>query len=281
MSISRKVNAFHIATRKKTYSAQPISNPSNFCFSPDGRFLAIKSTSGRIVILDSSSGAKVTDFDNEHDGEGSNIEFSGCGAFVIDGSWNGIVRVRDQTNGRAVYEHNFPNTMITAVNSAQGGSLWLTAHQPKATTDDCPPGDAYFLRWAWPLPETKPEVLRFRVPFLRSSALSPDGKFLAVVFGAPPTTLKIFSLVNHMVIHTQQVVGGSAMRWSKCSRYLGFAQDRQISIIESGSFHKMYDYAIEHPSSVDFSPDGKLVALGSWSAGIIVALHESSHDNVK
>lgn len=275
VSISRDVKALQITSRKKVFTSHPLSHPSHLSFSPDGHYLAVKSTSGRTAILDGKSGELVTDYDNDRDGEGSNIEFSACGDFTIDAGWDGVVRVRDRKRGRIIFERGFPGTMIQSVCPAQQGTLWLTSHSPKATTRDKPPESAYFLRWIWPFPEAEPEILRFRVPSLRASALSPDGKLLAVVFGVPPTTLKVFSVTDQMVVHTQAVSSGgsgSAMRWSRCSQYLGFVQKGLLSVIEVPSFASVCDFPMEYPCSIDFSPDAALVALGSWSAGKITPL---------
>lgn len=284
VSISRDVKALRVASRKRLFTSHPLSHPSHLSFSPDGLHLAVKSTSGRTVILDGMSGEVATDFENDRDGEGSNIVFSSCGDFTIDGGWDGVVRVRDRKDGRIVFERGFHATMIQSVCSAQQGALWLTSHSPKPTTHDRPPESAYFLRWIWPFPEAEPEILRFRVPFLRSSALSPDGKFLAVVFGAPPTTLQVFSLTDQMVVHTQSVSSGgsgSAMRWSRCSRYLGFAQKGLLSVVEAPSFGSVCDYPMEYPCSIDFSPDAALVALGSWSSGKITSLEKEKKEPIQ
>jgi WD40 repeat protein len=273
VSTSRDVKAIHIASRKKAFTSHPLSNPSDLAFTPDGNFLSVKSTSGRIAILDSASGATVGDFQNDRDGEGSNIAFSECGTFFVDGSWSGFLRVRERTSGQVVFERKFPHTMIHAVSSANRGSVWLSTHCPKATVHDRPPESDYFLRWSWPLSDAEPETLRFRAPFVRSSALSPDGRLLAVICGAPPTSLQIFSLADQSIVHTQQVTSGgtaSAIRWTPCSRYLGFVQKGLLSVIEAASFQAVCHHVMEYPSSIDFSSDGCLVALGSWSSGKVV-----------
>ena len=276
-SISRDVKVLHVAARKEVFTTRPMAHPSNLDFSPDGRLLAVKSTSGRVVMLDSSSGATVTDFENDRDGEGSNILFSACGEFVVDGTWGGVLRVRRQSTGAVIFERDFPNTMIETVCSDQMGETWLTSHAPKITTNGLPAAPAYFLRWSWPFDQAEPVTLRLSASFLRSSAISPDGKFLSIVSGVPAATLQIYSLVNQDVVHAQEVVmggTGSAVRWSRCSRYLGFVQKGRLSVLELASLRMVRDYAIEFPSAIEFSPDGAVVALGSWSAGRIVSWDE-------
>lgn len=273
VSISRDVKAVQIASRQKAFTSHPLSHPSDLAFSPNGEFLAVKSTSGRIAILNSATGTTVKDFNNDHEGEGSNIVFSSCGTFLVDGSWNGFVRVRETASGRVIFEKEFPHTMIQAVGSGHRGSVWLTTHGPKATTHDKSPAPNYFMHWKWPFSDVEAEVLRVRIPFVRSSALSPDGQLLAIICGAPPTSLQILSLAGQSIVHTQQITPGGTgyeIQWSPCSRYLGFVQEDHLSVIETGSFRPVCDYSVEYPSSIDFSADGTLIALGSWSAGKIV-----------
>jgi hypothetical protein len=270
---SRDVKAFHVDSGRKMFAAHPFSHPSHLAFAPSANVIAVKSTSGRIGILDALSGAMKFDCQNDSEGEGSGVEFAQGGRFIVDGSWSGFIRARETENGRVVFERRFAHEMIQGVAAAVGGSIWLSSHSPKATARDRPPEPAYFLRWAWPLSSADPEVLRIRVPFLRSSALSPDGRLLAVIFGAPPTTLQIFSLPEQTIVHSRQVVPGGtgcALRWSKDSGYLGFVNRDRISVIEAPSFDDVWAHILEYPSDLDFSPDAALVALGSWSTGKIV-----------
>ena len=71
-----------------------VSNPCSVAFSPDSRLAAVKSTSGRIALIDVLTQSVKIDFRNQADGEGSNVLFADDGQHVVDGSWAGCHTVR-------------------------------------------------------------------------------------------------------------------------------------------------------------------------------------------
>ena len=85
-TLGRDVWIWNLPSRSKTVRAHPFSNPSSAVFSLDQRNIAVKSTSGRIVIVEVQSGRTRVDFNNDGDGEGSNLLYSPCGEFIVDGT---------------------------------------------------------------------------------------------------------------------------------------------------------------------------------------------------
>jgi hypothetical protein len=72
------------SVRKRLWSSHPVSHPSCVNFSRHGTPLAVKSTTGRIAILDVESSATIVDFANQRDGEGAEAIFSPCGKYLVD-----------------------------------------------------------------------------------------------------------------------------------------------------------------------------------------------------
>lgn len=273
-ALGRDVWVWSLASRAKVVRSHPFSHPSDAAFSPDQQHLAVKSTSGRIVVVDAQSGQTVVGFDNAGDGEGSNLLYSPCGEFIVDGTWGGRLSVRRASSGAREFVQDFQGESIRRIHSCHGGRRWVVAHGLKATADDRPPPPDYFSVWAWPLRAGARTVLPGRIPFSRSSALSNDGTFLAVVHGAPPSTLSVFQLGDGACVGTTAVQSGgtgSALGWSPDGQLIGSVQDGKVVFYAWPGLTKRHELPLAYPSDVTFSPHGDAVALGSWQAGWLLA----------
>src|SRR4051794_38325701 len=91
----RDVTVLDIATRKPLFAVHPIANPAHIDFSPDGRRLVVKGTSGRTIVLDAKTGRLLRDFRNQQEGEGDSALFTACSRFVASVSWSGLFSIRD------------------------------------------------------------------------------------------------------------------------------------------------------------------------------------------
>ena len=112
--VGRRVNGFDVGNRQKILSARPFPHASHSDFSPDNKKLAVKYTSGRIVILDLATGDVMRDFKNQKEGEGSEVFFSPDGQELVDGSWNGVISIR-KLRGTGASINQFPNEMIDRI----------------------------------------------------------------------------------------------------------------------------------------------------------------------
>jgi WD40 repeat protein len=279
-TLAKDVSIWAVAERSRLVRARAVAHPCDAVFSPDGNSLAVKSTSGHIVILDARSGETIADFDNSDEGEGSNLQYSPCGDYIVDGSWNGCLTVRRAKTGAHEFVQEFAGEMIRGIRSFQSGQRWIVAHGPKATTDDRPPPPDYFSMWEWPFRRwpfwrRSHHVLPLRVAFsLPRSALTTDGQYLAVVHGAPPNTLSVFRLSDGSCVGTVPVeVGGTsgAVGWSHDGRLIGSVQDGAVVFYRWPDLQELRRVDLAFPNDAVFSPLGDLVALGSWRAGCVLA----------
>ncbi len=131
-TLSRDVFMWNVSTKRKILRAHPLPHPAYCSFSPSGKELAVKGTSGQIVTIDSKAGKVLCDFDNSGDGEGANLLYSPCGDYIVDGSWAGQVFVRRTQSGEIEYVREFPDEMIKAAHHSDQGRTWLFQHVPKA-----------------------------------------------------------------------------------------------------------------------------------------------------
>jgi WD40 repeat protein len=99
-AIGRNVVLIDFDRRQRIWTAHPFSHPASAAFSADGSILAVKNTSGLIVVLSTETGAVIRNYHNDADGEGSNITYSPYGDLLIDGSWSGLFTIREIFSGR-------------------------------------------------------------------------------------------------------------------------------------------------------------------------------------
>jgi WD40 repeat protein len=272
-TLGRYVFVWNVALKSKAVRSHPFAHPSDAAFSPDQRHLAVKSTSGQIVIIDAQSGQTAVDFKNTADGEGSNLQYSSCGEYIVDGSWSGRLAVRRAGSGAHEFVQEFGGDSIRSVHSSWDGRRWITAHGCKAISDDRPPPPDYFSVWDWPFRPGGYRVLPARVAFARSSAFSPDGALLAVVHGAPADMVSVFQLSDGTCVGAVSIQSGGtghALGWSADGRLIGSVQDQIVVFYAWPSLGRMHELALAYPSDVAFSPCGDVLALGSWQAGWVL-----------
>jgi WD40 repeat protein len=273
-TLGQDVWIWNLASRSKTVRVHPFSHPSYAVFSPDQRSITVKNTSGRIVIVEVQSGRTIVDFNNAGDGEGSNLLYSPCGEFILDGTWAGRLSVRRASSGAREFVQDFQGETIGSVHSCGNGRRWIVAHGLKEMADDRPPPPDYFSVWEWPFRTGEYTLLPEKISFSRSSALSNDGKLLAVIHGAPPDTLSVLQLSDGACIGTTDVQAGgtgSALSWSPDGRLIASVQDGLIVFYAWPGLTTMHKLPLAYACDVAFSARGGWLALGSWEAGWVLA----------
>ncbi len=274
-TLSRDISLWDIASRKKSWRTHPFPHPSYATFSPNGDLIGVKSSSGQIVILATKTGQTIQDFKNAQEGEGSNLLFSTCGRFIVDGSWEGFLTVRDAFSGIVRYRKENKGVMVSRVHAARDASLWVVQYSPRATTHDRSPLGDYFTVQAASVPDGASTPLGIRLPFITASAVSNDGSRLAVLFGASPKTLQVYELPSEKLLWQDCVtIGGSgwALCWSGAAAYLASVQKDCVVHYSGETGKRLMEFPLQFPSDVDYSPDGQTIALGSWQSGEIVPL---------
>jgi hypothetical protein len=129
--LGRRVNVFDISSRQKISTTHPFPHPSHAAFSPDGKILVVKFTSGRIVVLDPATGNMMHDHKNQREGEGSEVLSSPDGHDLIDASWDGVIKVRKSFERTVVTQQQFEGEMIKRISHDSVRRTWLIEHRPK------------------------------------------------------------------------------------------------------------------------------------------------------
>ena len=261
--IGRNVVMTDPSRMARLYSCHPISHPLCAAFSPDGARLAVKSTSGGILLLAAESGEIILDFTNKTDGEGAAIAFSACGRYLIDASWNGDIIVRDTLCGLPDQRHAFAGEMIVCVLPSSDRSTWVFLHQPKATSQTEPVALPYITVWKWPLTEYRELALETRAT---SAELSPDGKVIVI---ANDLQIQFLLVANGNVLKSVLAERCRRIRWSPDGALVAFVLQSSIAVYAFPSYELVDIFEQEFASDICFSPDNSFFAYGGWGSGVL------------
>jgi hypothetical protein len=236
--------------------------------------LAIKSTSGRIVILDPRSGELLCDHRNQREGEGGEVQFSPEGDLLVDGSWAGELTVRRATDGSIQSREQFPGEMIRRVTHDEGRLNWLFEHSPKFQPRATARPHAYVVLRSWPFRPGDERTISFGFD-MADATLSPDGQCICLI-EKPTNRLHVAHASDGTVFASSGAFDrggtGNEIAWSTDSQHVASVQARKFVFYRASDLAVEGEVASQYPSSISFRAGAREVALGSWTRSAIVAL---------
>lgn len=267
----RDVTMLDIGTRKSLFAVQPIANPSSIDFSPDGRRLAVKGTSGRVIILDAKTGKLLCDFRNQKEGEGDSALFTGCSRFVVSISWGGLFSIRDRESGAVAFSQSYRDCQLTELSTTADRSVFVysVGGHPRSR-DGLTPCTVALQRW--PNTSSKAEVLTKEWAAIWGLQVSPAGRFLALVYGTPPDTLEIYDTARSRTVSQSQWSGspGCSIAWSRDEKTIVTNGDDCFRMYALPGLRVVRELPAQYPCFVQFSPSEGFLGLGSWKRSLIV-----------
>lgn len=273
-SLGRNIVIADTNELKRISSSHPFSHPSSACFNQTATRLAIKNTSGQIVLTNPESSEVILDYRNKNEGEGAEVLFSPCDEFLVDASWKGYIHVRSSLNVEIKDTFFYEDEMIVGVSCSQVGDTWLFVHQPKAKLGASQP--SYLTIWKWPL-VSPISVIRPELDRIFNAKLSPKGDSIALIGdirSSQETQVQIIATDGTIVHSAPATTGGTgySIRWSPDGALIGSVQDGQIIVYHSVDMSILSVNDMKYPSDVAFSLDHSYIAFGSWDGGLIKRL---------
>jgi WD40 repeat protein len=269
----RDVSVLNLQACKKVFAANPIAHPSHIDFSPDGRRLVVKSTSGRTVILHSQTGRTLRDFRNQNEGEGSAAFFSNCGRYVVSASWDGLFSVRDSATTEIVFSHIHVDCMLNHLSVPHDRRCFVYSVGRRPPSESEPPPPETVILHTWPIRDGDSRELAQDWSFIGALQISPSGRRLAVIHGSPPETLEVYDIEHSRVVARRAVRSGGtpcSISWSSDEGLLALNGDDRCLVLEMPKLVVRHEFALRYISYVAFSPSSRFLALGSWSTSFIV-----------
>lgn len=270
-TVGREVVLWSVSRRKRLRSNSMLKHPSNVAFSPDGLCFCIKSTAGEILTCVTASADPLARFIPDFHDEGPGVLYFGEHR-IVDGSWAGEIRVRPSGDLRPHVIWSAEQTQVNSVLRAADGDAWAFAVCPKHGHPEFERGaDSIFVS---PSPDPAAFVpLQRQWSMLRSAALSPTGKRLAVRFGAKEHFVEVVDTRSSQVLATAVATQGGtdwSMCWSPGGEHLILVERGGFSFRRASDLREVGWLPTEYPSSVAFSPGAHLIALGDWSNGFVM-----------
>jgi WD40 repeat protein len=269
----RDVSVFSFPEFKPVFAVHPIAHPSHIDFSSDGRRLVVKSTSGRTVILDAQTGRTVGDFRNQKEGEGSAALFSSCGHYVVSVSWEGLLSVRDSATTELVFSQLYEGGMLSDLTTPRDRRFFIYSVGYRPPSDSQPPPPQTIVLRPWPIRAGECRELAQRWSFIAALQVSPTGRMLAIIHGAPPKTMEIYDIEKSRVVASRAVrFGGTSISigWSPVETLIVINGDQRCFVLEMPKLTVRNEFALRYPCYMGFSPTSRFLALGSWRTSFIV-----------
>ncbi|MBN2702557.1 MAG: hypothetical protein JXR29_14020 [Methylothermaceae bacterium] len=267
VTLSRDVVGWDVGSRAKRFRVHPFSHPSSCAIDPSGAYIAAKNTMGQIIVVEAQEGELVQVLDAEGESEGSDICYSPCGEYLVDGSWTGFLTVRSVATGDIVFQQHFVNEMITEAVHNASGDTWCFAHRPVAVDGRKPRRD-YISIWQWPL-SAPADVFTSPDRRMRSMALSPDGKRLCLL-GDQVYVHRLSDKEPLVSSPVNGVSAGSEAAWSPSGEELATVQRHSIVLHHPDTLETKQVIALDYACSVAYSPDEAHLAVGGWSNGLLL-----------
>lgn len=275
--LGRDLVLWDVASRQKLWRGKFIVHSSSMAFAPDGSRLAIKSTTGQLAVVDAQSGQLLFNFQNKKDGEGCGPAWSPCGQYLVDGGWDGRLRVRDARTGLATFVQEHPGEMLRGVCAVDGGRRLLVLHGVKSVAEGLVQPPNYCSVWDWPLQAGGARVA-LSLPGLTACAPTPDGERLAVLHhhgGAE--YLSVHALADGRQLASVPVEAGggtgNALRWLPDGSALGRIGKGKLLFYAWPGLDVCRQQAFAYPCALDFLPGTSLTAIGSWETGMLMELN--------
>ena len=111
----RTARLWRVLDRRPIASGPRFSHASSADFSPDGTLLAVKNTTGDVLVLSVPDLDEVSRLSGRELGEGTPIRFADDGKYIVDGNWGGALMVRDPISGALAWSSGAKASSVSNV----------------------------------------------------------------------------------------------------------------------------------------------------------------------
>jgi hypothetical protein len=284
--VGRDIVLWRVRDRVRLRSTRKLAHPSSIDFAPDAGGFIAKNAAGELVRFDTATFAPQAWHSPPGHDEGAGPVYVND-VSIVDGSWEGTIRMRDPRDllPRIIWSDN--NSMVTRI--ARCGTRWAALVKARHThpkfelgADKVLLGDVLGEPPLWSPPRT------WR--FLRGMALSPAADRLAVLSGAPARDLEIVETSTGSTIAAATADAGGTgghLAWSSDGTILVVAEAGGFSFRSTLNLREMGWFPSRYAAHASFAPDGSLICLGDWKEGAVLpwpgamveyAVQRSDHD---
>jgi len=244
-------------------------------FSPDGRYLAIGGSSGRVSVLEASNDWRAVIVRDPPSGRVTAIAFSPDGKYLAAGSDGGTVRICEVATWQEVtlISHEVdvdaialafsPDSRYLATAGRKRSNPWEAAVIGRKVTRSVRKPEDYFAV-VWEVANGHEVARIIDTGDVLSLAFSPDGKCLATAGGNNRAQVWEIATGNE-VLYLAHELGVLEVTYSPDGKYFATcSRDRTARLWEAATGRELARIAHERGvRTVTFSPNGRYVAIAS------------------
>lgn len=273
VSFGRNVSVWDLATGKRTVRAHPLKHPSHVRWSPEGHTLALKSTSGELVLLNADDLECLGRLQSKTAGEGCGIAFSPSGDRLLDGTWNGVLATYELRSFGQQLKAEFPDTMITSIEPSPSRRFAaLVLNRKHSAASAAGPRKSVLLAH-WAPSEMALHELDLDADGINATAFDNTETRLAVARRrrlGERDRVEIIDLSEKRVVASVDFMSnpnGRSLAWSPDGNIIASVENDGFRFYDSSRLSVIASVGFRYASHVEFSANGRFVALGAWSGG--------------
>ena len=279
VAFARDLAFWSISLHKKIAFGHRLKNIAFVDVSPTGRSALLKSTSGAMCVLSLPELNTTQSFATKSESEGCQALYSPCGDYIVDGSLNGSLTVRNLNTAELSVQDRHIGTSIVSLCSTADRMLFAYVAQPISKNRIDPPQPSYIVLRRWPFDLHEAEIIQGNWGYVLAISLSPNGGKLAVlrIHKSGEFTLAVHGLSGDLKVQSRTVLWGGtnySLAWSPNEATIACVESGQISLFDSTTMSPVAKQSVPYPSHVEFSPNGELLAIGSWEQGLVVRVQD-------
>jgi WD40 repeat protein len=275
-SAGSELTLFRLDRWKREWHIRPQPGVRHAAFSPGGGELVLKNGEGAVAVVDVHSGRRWWAVEQALDGEGSNACFSACGEYLVDGGHNGALNVRSAVDGELEFRCQFHASAITHVERVPASLLWLVVHEPYGAPADEPVAAPSITVHSWPFTGRVERRDAFAAgQRVQAMAASPDGACYAVALrSGAACELLVLAVADGQVLRRELLPtsGPVALAWTPDGRVLACAGGDDVELRDAGTLQLSRRFGAAQPRGLQFSGDGKWLAVASATQSRLLAL---------
>jgi WD40 repeat protein len=244
-------------------------------WSPKGDFLCVKSTSGELVVVDAATLEITSRLQTERAGEGCEAVYSPHGDRLLDGTWGGMLATYDVASQIRQLEHLFPHAMITRIVPSRSHARVAVVVQPTSYAG-LPPGPQHSICFGeWSQSGLSLRTIPAKFQKIQDTAFDSSEKHLAILRrhgDFPEGRIEIIDVEQGQTIASRTCVlspNGGSICWSPNGGVIGTAENDGFRFYDPTDLKETASVPLKSACHVEFSGNGKHLALGAWSGGEI------------
>ena len=237
--------------------------------------MLVESTSGELIVVNAETSEITARIQSKRAGEGCEAVFSPFGDSILDGTWEGTIATYELESQTRQLNYSFPDTMITCIEPSRSGALAAVVVQPKMSAGLAPGPQHSISIAAWSTSGLTLRTMDAKFQTIKAIAFAHNESRLAIMRyngDRPEGRIEVIDVMNGHTIASRACIlspNGSSICWSPDGGVIGAVERDGFRFYAVASLEEISHVPWKYASHIEFSRDGKYLALGAWCGGEI------------